>query len=99
MANGCPYVEDKTGIACFENCKAERLDGHWKVCADSRFDPLIIVRVNSLEVSATGLCDEEGRELYEVYQGSRYFGSCYATSEQEAEAKAASGQLLDELTA
>jgi hypothetical protein len=39
--------------------------------------------------------DEEGNELFEIYQDKQYCGSCYASSEEDARNKAKTGQLIE----
>lgn len=91
---GCPYVENSQVVSCFKNCRAERLNGHWKVCVGSQFDPLRFARAK-VEANATGLNDADGNELFEVYQLGEYWGSCYAATEEEACQKAALGDFVE----
>ena len=95
---GCPFLENNVQVSCFSGCKNERLGGHWKICIDSSYDPLARLtrqsQANLFEVISTGLSDEGGQELFEVYQQREYCGSCYATSAQEALVKAQTSQLL-----
>ncbi len=94
MAKGCPCLEDNPSISCVNLCKSERLAGMWKVCVDTRYDPQPIA-FGELEISLSGLTDEDGRELYEIYRAREYVGSCYADSEQEARSKALAGDILE----
>jgi hypothetical protein len=89
---GCPFLEDNTSIVCVKECKGERLKGQWKICVGSRYDPLPSTTV---EIIGTGMINEEGDELFEVYLSHQYCGSCYATSEEIARSKAMSGQLIE----
>ncbi len=91
---GCPYLENDSSVICFSQCKAERLKEQRKVCAGTRFDPLPLTVI---EVIASGLTDEAGNELFEIYQGKEYVGSCYANSQREARSKAATGQLIEQV--
>jgi hypothetical protein len=91
MEEGCPFAENTTFYTCFKSCKAERLGGQWKICAGSRFDP---VPLSFLEVIGTLLTDENGLELYEVYEAKRYKGSLYAADEADALEKARRGELV-----
>ncbi len=90
--SGCPFLENSTAVICVKECKADRLKGQWKICVGSRYDPL---PMSTVEIVATGMINEEGEELYEVYQAHQYCGSCYASSEEVARNKANSGQLIE----
>ncbi len=90
--SGCPFVENTQSVTCFTQCKAERLKGQRKICSGSQYDPLPLTTV---EVVPTGLTDEEGNELFEVYKGKEYIGSCYASSEREARSKASTDHLIE----
>jgi|GEM_PF-2536333 len=90
--SGCPFLEDSTSVVCVKDCKAERLKGQWKICVGSRYDPLPMTTV---EIVATGMLNEDGDELFEIYQGHQYCGSCYATSVEVARNMANAGQLIE----
>jgi len=87
----CPFAENSSFYACYKGCRAERMEGKWKICTGSRFDPLPL---QLIEVIGTLLTDEAGYELYEVYEAKHYKGSVYAASEAEALEKARNGQEL-----
>jgi hypothetical protein len=89
---GCPYLENRSSVVCFSQCKSERINGQRKVCVGSQFDP---IPLTTIEVVATGLTDEKGNELYEIYQAKEYTGSCYATSARDARNKASAGELIE----
>ncbi len=80
----CPFAENTTVYQCFKGCRAERMNGQWKICVGSRFDPLPL---NKIEAIGTLLTDEDGNELYEIYEAKLYKGSVYAASEDEARDK------------
>jgi hypothetical protein len=88
---GCPFAENTTYYTCFKVCRAERINGQWKICAASRFDPMPMHRIEAI---GTMLTDESGNELYEVYESKIYKGSLYAASPEEALEKARQGEVL-----
>lgn len=87
----CPFAENSSFYACYSGCRAERVAGKWKICAGSRFDPLPLQHIEAI---GTLLTDEEGNELYEIYEAKHYKGSIYAASEAQALEKIREGQEL-----